>query len=158
MKIFQKNGNVTCVDERKGKKSAKRIDASISSRKAASALNVSQKLIFAILHDDLHYKPYKLHEWHKLEPRDYAAREFASWFLSLPKDTENWFNFLIEKLLHDEKVLMWCAFSSTKISKSVKQYNYLEMLKDFFWSRILKTEEYKKYFFQQDGATPLSAK
>ena len=67
-------------------------NASISTRKVASALQVTQKLIFTILHDELHYKPYKLHEWHKLEPRDYAARvEFATWFLSLPKDTENWF-------------------------------------------------------------------
>ena len=57
-------------------------------RKAASTLKVSQKLILTILHDYFHYKPFKLHEWHKLEPRDYAARvEFATWFLSLPKDT-----------------------------------------------------------------------
>ena len=29
-----------------------------------------------------------------MEPRDYAARvEFATWFLSLPKDTENYFIF-----------------------------------------------------------------
>ena len=82
---------MTCVNERKGKKSAKRINAerelvqivgknaSISSRKAASALQVSQKLILTILHDDLHYKPNKLHEWHKLETHDYAARvEFAT--------------------------------------------------------------------------------
>ena len=47
-------------------------------------MQVSQKLI-----DDLHNKPYKLHEWHKLEPHDYAARvDFAKCFLSLPKNTE----------------------------------------------------------------------
>ena len=49
-------------------------NASISSKKAEPALQVSQKLILTILHDDLHHKPFKLHEWHKLEPCDYTAR------------------------------------------------------------------------------------
>lgn len=72
VKNFEKNGNVTAVDKRKGAKSEKRIktekelvqmmteNSSISIRKAASALEVSQTLIFTILHDDLHFKPYKL--------------------------------------------------------------------------------------------------
>ena len=106
VKNFEKNGSVTPVDPRKGVKSQKRMNAkesiekiveenpSISSRKAASALQVSQKLILTILSDDLHLKPYKFHHWHKLEERDYAARiEFATWFLSLPPDTENQFIF-----------------------------------------------------------------
>ena len=41
-------------------------NASVSSRKNAYALQVSQKLALTILHDDLNYKSYKLHEWHKL--------------------------------------------------------------------------------------------
>ena len=136
------------------------------------------------MHDDLNYnyKSYKLHEWHKLEPYDYAARvEFAMWadihFLELPKDTENRFIFTdkaylsftirvnkensriwadsqpelgLEKPLNDEKVLLWCASSSTKFygpylvvvvvilskarktlwsgdffTKSINHYNYL---------------------------------
>ena len=31
------------------------------------------------------------------------------------------------------------------------------MLKFFFWLKHLRTAEYKKYFFQQDGATPHTA-
>jgi hypothetical protein len=203
VKNFEKNGNVVAVNKRKGVKSEKRIKAkneliemvaenqSISIRKAASALEVSTTLIFTILHDDLHFKPYKLHDWHKLEERDYASRvEFAKWFLSLPKDSENWFicsdeayfslalpvnkqnNRIwadsdpvigIETALHDLKVLVWCAISAAKIygpyffSASVNQNNYLSMLKDFFWPKQLRTADYKKYFFQQDGATPHTA-
>ena len=52
---------------------------------------------------------------------------------------------VIEKALHDEKVLVWWAFSSTNIygpyffCKSLNQYSFLEMLKDLFWPRIKKT-------------------
>ena len=69
----------------------------------------------------------------------------------------------IEMPLHEEKVLVWCAISAAKIygpyffSESVNQYNYLTMFKDFFWKKHLDTVEYKKYFFQQDGATPHTA-
>ena len=41
---------------------------------------------------------------------------------------------------------------------TVNQHNYLEMLKNYFWPKVLKTAEYKKYYFQQDGARPHTAK
>jgi transposase len=200
---FEKNGSVIAVDPRKGIKSKKRENAekelvqvvaenpSISSRKAASALGVSQTLIVTILNDDLHLKPYKFHVWHKLEVHDYAPRvEFARWFLSLPINSENlivcsdeaYFTLTlpvnkqnnriwadsqplvgIETPLHDEKVLVWCAISAARIygpyffSEHVNQHNYLTMLKDFFWKKHLDTADYKKYYFQQDGATPHTA-
>ena len=104
VKNFEKNGSVTAVDQRIGLKSDKRLEASkelermvqengsISSRKAASALQLSQTLIIIILHDDLHLKPYKIDDWHKLEEHDYSPRvDFAQWFLSLPPESENWF-------------------------------------------------------------------
>ena len=65
-----------------------------------------------------------------------------------------------EQPLHDEKVLVWCAMSAKRIygpfffESSVNQHNYLKMLKEFFWERHRKVPEYKKYYFQQDGATP----
>lgn len=31
------------------------------------------------------------------------------------------------------------------------------MLKDFFWPKFLRTPEYKKHYFQQDGARPHTA-
>jgi hypothetical protein len=31
------------------------------------------------------------------------------------------------------------------------------MIKIFFWPKVLRTAEYKKYYFQQDGATPHTA-
>ena len=60
--------------------------------KAASAFGVSPMLVFSILHDDLHLKPYKFHQWYKLEAHDYEKRvDFANWFLSLPMDTKYFF-------------------------------------------------------------------
>ena len=54
----------------------------LSIRKAASAVGVSPTLVYHILHDDLHLKPYKFHLWHKLEDKDYEKRlNFAHWFL-----------------------------------------------------------------------------
>jgi hypothetical protein len=64
----------------------------------------------------------------------------------------------IKKPLHFLKLLVFCAISATKIYgpyyflTSVNQHNYLEMLKVWFWPKHLRTSEYKKYYFQQDGA------
>ena len=46
------------------------------------------------LHDDLHLKAYKHHQWHKLEVHDYEKRvEFAIWFLSLAAQVKFFFYF-----------------------------------------------------------------
>lgn len=72
---------------------------------------------------------------------------------------EDW----IEKPLHDAKVLVWCAITSRKVygpyffEESVNQHNYLHMLKSFFWPRHYRLKDAKKYYFQQDGATPHTA-
>lgn len=69
----------------------------------------------------------------------------------------------IERPLQDEKILVFCAISAVKIygpyffSTSVDQHNYLEMLEKWFWPKHLRTLEYKKYYFQQDGAPPHTA-
>ena len=44
---------------------------SLSIRKAASAVEISPTLVFSILHDNLHLKPYKFHQWYKLETHNY---------------------------------------------------------------------------------------
>ena len=36
---------------------------------------------------------------------------------------------------------------------TVNQHNYLNMLKEFLWPKVVR-EDYKKYYFQQDGAKP----
>ena len=60
--------------------------------------------------------------------------------------------------LQNKKLLVWCAFSAYRIfgpyifSATVKQDNYLDILQNFFWPALTKTREYKKSFFQQDGA------
>ena len=65
----------------------------------------------------------------------------------------------IERPLHDEKVLVWCAMSSERIfgpyffEGTVNQDSYITMLQSFFWPKVVRID-YKKYYFQQDGARP----
>ena len=40
---------------------------------------------------------------------------------------------------------------------TVNQHTYLDMLKNFFWPKHLRTSEYKNFYFQQDGATAHTA-
>ena len=64
----------------------------LSIRKMSSASSVSTTLVFHILHDDLHLKPYEYHDWHNLEVHDYDKRlEFAQWFLKLPLKAKYFF-------------------------------------------------------------------
>lgn len=200
---FEKTGSVLNTPHNKKEPSQKRQEVknqletmvtefpNLSIKKAASAIGVSPTLVYNVLHDDLHLKPYKLHEWHKLEYHDYEKRvEFAEWFLGLPKDHKFFFicsdeayfyltlpmnkqnNRIwsesvpfdaIEVPLHDEKLLVWCAFSAKVIygpyffESTVKKDNYLEMLKSFFWRRHCQALNASKYYFQQDGATAHTA-
>jgi hypothetical protein len=162
-----------------------------SIRKAASAISVSSTLVYHVLHDDLHLKPYKFHQWHKIEDQDYQKRvDFAQWFLkqpvtkrllcffsdeayfylTLPLNHQNnriWSNSQpcvgVERPLHDKKILVWCAISVNRVfgpyyfEETVNQLNYLEMLKNYFWPKVLRTPNYKNYYLQQDGATPHTA-
>ena len=80
------------------------------------------------------------------------------WLTERPTDT-------IEKPLHDQKVLIFCAISVRKKiglyflkPENVNQHNYLQMLKEWLWTKVLKTDWYNCYYFQQDGAKPHTAK
>jgi len=65
----------------------------------------------------------------------------------------------IERPLYDEKVLVWCAMSSQRIygpyffESTVDQDSFSRMLKSFFWPKVVR-QNYKKFYFQQDGAKP----
>ncbi len=164
---------------------------SLSIRKAACAVGISCSMTRDILLNDLKLKPYKYNDCHELLDGDDQRRmDFASWLSNLPANAHKWFIFSdesyfyltesinkqnnrmwlesrpidwIERPLNDEKVLVWCAISATKIygpyffEETVNQYNYLDMLKNFFWPKHLRTKDYKKYYFQQDGATAHTA-
>ena len=90
--MFEKTGAVAKIPAKTKEPSKKRLDttnqlknmleqnSSLSIRKMASATQASTFMVFNILHDDLHLKPYKLHDWHKLEDHDYPKRvEFGGW-------------------------------------------------------------------------------
>ncbi len=153
--MFEKTGAVAKISLKTKKTSQKRLDAindiknlitedsSLSIRKMASAIGVTTKIVFNILHDDLHLKPYKIHDWHKLEAHDYPKRvEFGMWSLSKgpvlkynlictdeayfyltessnKQNNRNWADYqpleTIERPLHDDKILVWCGMSAQRI-------------------------------------------
>ena len=91
----------------------------------------------------------------------------AYFYLELPKNNQNnrqWAESQpcmgVVRGLHEQKILVWCGISAKRVfgpyffENTVNQHNYLEMLKNFFWPKVLRTAEYKKYSLQQDGATP----
>ena len=80
----------------------------------------------------------------------------AYFYLTLPLNHQNnrvWSDSQpcvgIETPLHDKKILVWCAISAERVfgpyyfEESVNQHNYLEMLKNYFWSKVLRTADYK---------------
>jgi AraC-like DNA-binding protein len=85
----------------------------------------------------------------------------AYFYLTLPLNKQNnrvWSEsqpFVgIEHPLNDKKILVWCAISVNRIfgpyffETTVNQDNYLEMLREYFWPKILKTRDYKNLYFQ----------
>ena len=74
--MLKKSGSVAHMAPKRKESSQKRQDAKnqLEIKKATSAVGVSPTLVYHILHDDLHVKPYKYQEWHKLEEYDYEKR------------------------------------------------------------------------------------
>ena len=158
----------------------------LSIRKASQQVGISYGMTRDILRKDLELKPYKYNECQKLEPSDFPKRlNFANWFIKQPKNNKFFFicsdeayfyltesvnkqnNRLwlasrplnaIERPLYDEKVLVWCAISASKIygpyffETPVNSSNYLMMLKSYFWPMFSRTNANIKHYFQQDGA------
>ena len=70
----------------------------------------------------------------------------------------------LNKKLEEANILVYSAISANRVigsyyfEESVNKENYLEMLKTFFWTKVLRTAEYEKYHFQQDGSAPHTAR
>lgn len=103
-KKFKNEGTVAYKRSENSKKPERRENArktleemfaencSLSIRKAASASSISVGLVHKILRDDLQLKPYKIYEYHKLQPGDAERRlEFAEWFLKNVEKVQRWF-------------------------------------------------------------------
>jgi len=117
-------------------------NATLSARKVAAPVGVSQSLCQTIMLNDLGLKPYKYQSCHELLAGDPAKRvDFANWYLTQSVDMmdhfivtdEAWFYMTlpynkqnsriwlkerpvdwIETPLHDEKIMAWCGFSIKK--------------------------------------------
>ena len=64
--LGQQKQELPAKNEERGKKTLKTMIAenhSLSTRKVASVLQYSQTLIVTVLHDDLHLRTYKFHNW-----------------------------------------------------------------------------------------------
>ena len=65
--------------------------------------------------------------------------------------------------LKDKKVSVLCAISSVRVfapyffESTVNSTKFLEMILTFFISRVKKSRDYEKSYFQQDGATAHTA-
>lgn len=113
-----------------------------SARKHASALRLSDRSVRRILHDDLHYHPYKLAIVQELSERDFNSRRNAcvAFLENVPEDAIVFFSDeahfhlsgyvnkqnmrywadtnpreLHQRPLHSPKVTVWCAISSAGI-------------------------------------------
>ncbi|CAK1578615.1 unnamed protein product [Parnassius mnemosyne] len=113
-----------------------------SARKHASALGLSSRSVRRILHEDLHFHPYKMATVQELSKRDYDSRRNACEILLdvVPEDAIVFFSDeahfhlcgsvnkqnmrywadtnpreLHERPLHSPKVTVWCAISSAAI-------------------------------------------
>ena len=114
-------------------------NTSLSIRKASANTGISYGMVQSILKEDLHLKPYEIHQCHQLRAAYYQKRvDFADFFMGLPNNArslliccdEAYFyltrqvNVQNDRLwlyskptdkigtpLHDQKVLVWCAIS-----------------------------------------------
>ena len=90
--------------------------------------------------------------WFSLTP-EVNNQNNRVWTLERPLDS-------IQVPLHDQKVMVFCAISANKIygpyyfEGNVDSKKYHHMLENWFWKKHLDTPNYRKYYFQQDGATP----
>lgn len=145
-------------------------DPTLSIRQASSSAEVSYGMVQSILKEDLHLKPYKLHEWHQLLEGDYKKRlDFADFFMDLPKNAlsrliccdEAYFYLTrqinsqndrmwleskptdkIERPLQDQKVLVWCAISC---GQTYGPYFFEESVNQHNYLEMLKKFFYKKH-------------
>ena len=147
---------------------------SLSIRRSSGNTGISYGMVQSILKEDLHLKPYKFHEWHQLLAEDYQKRvDFVNFFMGLPNNARSlliccdeayfyltrqvnsqndrvWLESKptdkIERPLHDQKVLVWCAISCGQtygpyfFEESVNQGNYLNMLKNFFGKSLVRCQ------------------
>ncbi|XP_011049237.1 PREDICTED: uncharacterized protein LOC105142985 [Acromyrmex echinatior] len=150
-----------------------------SARKHASALGLSDRSMRRILHDDLHFHPYKIAIAHELSERDFNSRRNACEVLlevvsedaivffsdeahfhlceSVNKHNMRYWadtnpRELHQRPLHSLKVTVWCAISSARI---IGPWFFEEneiAVTEFFFPRLDELD-LGDIWFQQDGAT-----
>lgn len=163
-------------------------DRQLSLRKAEQLVPASKETIRKVLREDLNKKPYKKKRTFLLYKSDHEKRlNFVKWVTDCGMDIVSDFicsdeaifylhgghniqndriwaefqpNELVESPLNDDKIMIWCAFSSTHVwgpyyfEETVKWTNYLSMIQNYFWRSFCHLKDKQRYYFQQDGAPP----
>jgi hypothetical protein len=102
IKKFEKNCSVHSVIQKNKEPSQKRKNAisklkmviskdpSLSIRHLSHFAEISSSLTRLILKDDLDLKPYKLPDFHELQPANFPIRlDFCNWMKALPRNAAN---------------------------------------------------------------------
>ena len=139
-------------------------------------------MIFNVLYDNLHLKPFKYHDWHKKEPHDYGKTcDMICLAVSHNKEFPHLFRrslFLFNSTGNKQNNRTWAANRRQKsdfawwktvglvwnfIRKNLLTEYFLKLSKStllssyheiFFGPKHLRTQDYKKYYFQQDDSFP----
>ena len=101
--------------------------------KATAAIKVYPTLVYTILYDDLHLKPYKFHEWHKFMEKGKILPNTLLFFPSVAK-----FHFIC----CDEKYF-YLILSLNKQNNSIRSYSEPFLGVEIF----LKDDKVFKYDF-----------
>ncbi|PNF43958.1 hypothetical protein B7P43_G00895, partial [Cryptotermes secundus] len=146
-----------------------------STRKHAVALDISNCSKRRILHEHLHFHPYKMvvaqechhvisifsDEAHFHLSRYVNKQNMHYWSGNNPRE-------LHERPLHSDKVTVWCALSRVGVigpyffeednhAVTVNSQWYVDMIKNFFEPALEETQ-LGNVWFQQDGATAHTAR
>ncbi|PNF39164.1 hypothetical protein B7P43_G01359 [Cryptotermes secundus] len=151
-----------------------------SARKHAVALDISNRSMRRILHEHLHFHPYKMGVVQELSPRDFQNRITVCETLleNLPPNALAFFSNeahfhlsgyvnkqnmrywsgnnpreLLERPLHSDKVTVWCALSRVGVIGP----GYVDMIKNFFVPALEEMHQ-GNVWFQQDGAMAHTAR
>jgi hypothetical protein len=143
LELWKREDQGNCPSDHPKHRGGRTVFSVISSaRKHAAALAMSDHSVRRILHDVIHFHPYKLAVVQELTERDFAARQHAceAFLETLPVDafvffsdeahfylsrsvnmqnmrywSDNYPRELHERPLHCERVTVWCALSRVGI-------------------------------------------
>lgn len=127
-----------------------------SARKHSAALQINWRTLRRILHEDLHFHPYKLEMVQKLNARDYLQRlNFAQAMLALYEQDANMMvamsdeaHFHLNGAVSKQNYRYWTAENPSRLHETL-----LHSPKVTVWCAVGKFGVIGPYFFEENGVT-----